>query len=69
MSATFPNLDKIANWLGAICYETDFRPVAIEEFVKAGSKVIDSNSQTVREIGPPQYKKVLGDWSGFFPLI
>ena len=34
MSATFPNLTQVASWLSAELYVTDFRPVAIREYIK-----------------------------------
>ena len=34
MSATFPNLEQVATWLSAELYVTDFRPVAIREYIK-----------------------------------
>ncbi len=36
MSATMPNVDQVARWLGAELYQTDFRPVPLEQFLLVG---------------------------------
>lgn len=45
MSATLPNLDVLALWLGSELYHTDFRPVPLQEMVKVGSVVYDAKSK------------------------
>ena len=50
MSATLPNLDTLANWLGAELYHTDFRPVPLQEMVKIGSELYDANFKKLREV-------------------
>ena len=39
MSATFPNIDELGEWLSANVYSTDKRPIPLDKFVvKGGSK-------------------------------
>ena len=49
MSATLPNLDTLASWLGAELYHTDFRPVPLKEMVKIGSTLYSKDIETIRE--------------------
>ncbi|PFH61783.1 hypothetical protein XA68_16312 [Ophiocordyceps unilateralis] len=39
MSATLPNMNLMADWLGAHCYETRYKPVPIEEHLVYDGKV------------------------------
>ncbi|KAH9571445.1 hypothetical protein CY35_02G094300 [Sphagnum magellanicum] len=50
MSATMPNVSDVATWLQAAFYETDFRPVPLEEFMKIGNKIHKKNMELVRTI-------------------
>jgi DNA polymerase theta len=34
MSATFPNIEQVANWLEAELYVTNFRPTKVTEYIK-----------------------------------
>lgn len=36
MSATMPNADKVAGWLEAALYQTSFRPIPLDLYVKVG---------------------------------
>ena len=50
MSATLPNLDILAQWLGAQLFRTDFRPVPLTEMVKIGPSLYNSQLQKVRDL-------------------
>ena len=50
MSATLPNLDTLSEWLEGELYCTDFRPVPLQEMVKVGSTLYDTNFQKIREL-------------------
>ncbi|PON76487.1 Helicase and polymerase-containing protein TEBICHI [Parasponia andersonii] len=50
MSATMPNVGAVANWLLAALYQTDFRPVPLEEYIKVGNMIYDKKMDVVRTI-------------------
>nr|CAD1822289.1 unnamed protein product [Ananas comosus var. bracteatus] len=50
MSATMPNVAAVADWLQAALYETDFRPVPLEEYIKVGNTIFDKRMNVVRTI-------------------
>ncbi|XP_058001762.1 helicase and polymerase-containing protein TEBICHI isoform X2 [Hevea brasiliensis] len=50
MSATMPNVAAVADWLQAALYQTDFRPVPLEEFIKVGNTIYDKKMDIVRTI-------------------
>ncbi|KAB2049862.1 hypothetical protein ES319_A13G206700v1 [Gossypium barbadense] len=50
MSATMPNVEAVADWLQAALYQTNFRPVPLEEFIKVGNTIYDKNLDLVRTI-------------------
>ncbi|XP_053313057.1 DNA polymerase theta [Spea bombifrons] len=52
MSATLPNLDLLASWLGAELYHTNYRPVPLIEVVKIGKTLYDSSMTALREFEP-----------------
>lgn len=52
MSATLPNIGTLARWLGAALYETDFRPTPLQEMVKIGPTLYDTNFKKLREYDP-----------------
>lgn len=51
MSATLPNVDHVSNWLDAVLYKTDFRPIQLKQWVKAGRSLRDAEDQ-VRLLAP-----------------
>ncbi|KAK4419988.1 Helicase and polymerase-containing protein TEBICHI [Sesamum alatum] len=50
MSATLPNVAAVAGWLQAALYETDFRPVPLEEYIKVGSTIYNKEMEVVRTL-------------------
>lgn len=59
MSATLPNLSLLANWLGAELYQTDFRPVPLQEHLKVGYNIYDNSLSVVRQFTPALNIKVI----------
>ncbi|XP_054633899.1 DNA polymerase theta isoform X2 [Dunckerocampus dactyliophorus] len=52
MSATLPNLSLLADWLGAELYQTDYRPVPLQEHLKVGCNIFDKNLSVVQQFTP-----------------
>uniref|UniRef100_A0A8D0ATP4 DNA polymerase theta n=1 Tax=Sander lucioperca TaxID=283035 RepID=A0A8D0ATP4_SANLU len=52
MSATLPNLSLLASWLGAELYQTDYRPVPLQEHLKVGCNIYDKSLSVVRQFTP-----------------
>ncbi|XP_035992816.1 DNA polymerase theta [Fundulus heteroclitus] len=52
MSATLPNLSLLAGWLGADLYQTDYRPVPLQEHLKVGGNIYDRSLSVVRQFTP-----------------
>ncbi|KAF3446459.1 hypothetical protein FNV43_RR11638 [Rhamnella rubrinervis] len=50
MSATMPNVVAVADWLQAALYETVFRPVPLEEYIKVGNTIYNKEMEIVRTI-------------------
>ena len=50
MSATLPNLPTLAKWLNAVLYQTDFRPVPLQEMVKMGNTLYDYSFNVVETL-------------------
>lgn len=53
MSATLANVELLKRWLEAELYITNFRPVALNEMIKVGSKIYDNNLKVIRSITEP----------------
>ncbi|XP_059490996.1 DNA polymerase theta [Neocloeon triangulifer] len=52
MSATLGNLVELAEWLGAQKYETDFRPVSLEQRILVGESVFSHNFEKIEDYKP-----------------
>eukprot|EP01018_Ginkgo_biloba_P001647 Gb_33083 [translate_table: standard] len=50
MSATMPNVAAVASWLQAALFETEFRPVPLDEYIKVGNAVYSKTMEVVRTI-------------------
>ncbi|KFK29884.1 hypothetical protein AALP_AA7G191500 [Arabis alpina] len=50
MSATMPNVGAVADWLQAALYQTEFRPVPLEEYIKVGNTIFNKKMEVVRTI-------------------
>ncbi|EFC49126.1 predicted protein [Naegleria gruberi] len=61
MSATLPNVDKLASFLNAYLFVTDYRPVPLSEYMVHDSKVFDTNCNLVRNLTPYTVSKKLPD--------
>ncbi|XP_056266313.1 DNA polymerase theta isoform X3 [Pseudoliparis swirei] len=57
MSATLPNLGLLASWLGAELYQTDYRPVPLQEHLKVGCNIYDKSLAVVRRFTPALHVK------------
>ncbi|CAK9816398.1 DNA polymerase theta [Anthophora quadrimaculata] len=52
MSATLPNISLLAKWLDAELYETEFRPVPLNEQCKIGKDIYDNKLRLIRSLIP-----------------
>ncbi|KAK7384898.1 hypothetical protein VNO78_30601 [Psophocarpus tetragonolobus] len=50
MSATMPNVAAVADWLQAALYQTEFRPVPLEEYIKVGNSIYNKSMELSRII-------------------
>ncbi|KAK7293723.1 hypothetical protein RJT34_16596 [Clitoria ternatea] len=50
MSATMPNVAAVADWLQAALYQTEFRPVPLEEYIKVGNSIYNKSMELARTI-------------------
>lgn len=50
MSATLPNLPVLANWLDAVLYKTDFRPIPLFEQCYIDGVVYDNQFKEIRKL-------------------
>ncbi|XP_075244842.1 DNA polymerase theta-like [Convolutriloba macropyga] len=62
MSATLPNLDVIAKWLDASLYNTDFRPVPLQECLKMDNRILTKdNPENTRIIHSLNLKQIVDE--------
>jgi len=50
MSATIPNLNQLAQWLNADIYETVFRPIPLDEYIKVDSILYNKQFVPMRQL-------------------
>ncbi|CAM9293744.1 unnamed protein product, partial [Phaeothamnion confervicola] len=51
LSATLPNMEEVADWMGAILYTSEFRPVPLTERVlRNGTELLDRKEKLVRTL-------------------
>lgn len=50
MSATLPNLPLLGKWLDANLYQTDFRPIPLEQLCKVDENIYNDRNEFVRKI-------------------
>lgn len=50
MSATIPNLTQLGQWLNADIYETIFRPIPLQEYIKIESILYNKQFHPVRQL-------------------
>jgi len=55
MSATLPNLEMLAKWLDASLYQTDFRPVPLNEYLKIGKNVYNARNLSLSHKIEPSF--------------
>lgn len=61
MSATLPNSDLLTQWLEAEFYQTDFRPIELQEMIKIGNKIFDNSMNVFRMISTEEYASLEND--------
>lgn len=49
MSATLGNLDELADWLGATCFTTNFRPVTLEQRILVSGAVCNQMFEKIED--------------------
>ncbi|XP_041447673.1 LOW QUALITY PROTEIN: DNA polymerase theta [Drosophila obscura] len=50
MSATLANVELLRRWLDAELYITNYRPVALQEMIKVGTKIYDQRLEFLRDV-------------------
>lgn len=54
MSATLPNLEMLAKWLDASLYQTNFRPVPLNEYLKIDKNVYNAKNLSLSHTIKPK---------------
>lgn len=54
MSATFPNLEEISQWIDGEVFISNFRPIKIKEYAKIGEKIITQDGTVERNLIVPK---------------
>ena len=50
MSATLPSLNRVADWLDASLYQTDFRPIELSECIKFEDKLFTKSMDLIDKV-------------------
>ncbi|XP_055853276.1 DNA polymerase theta [Episyrphus balteatus] len=58
MSATLANVELLKKWLDAELYITNYRPVALQEMIKIGTKIYNNNLEFIRELDTSEFKSL-----------
>ncbi|XP_017037902.1 DNA polymerase theta isoform X1 [Drosophila kikkawai] len=62
MSATLANVELLQRWLDAELYITDYRPVALQEMIKVGTRIFDNQLKFLRDVSQQaELRKALGN--------
>ncbi|KAH8283889.1 hypothetical protein KR054_004622 [Drosophila jambulina] len=62
MSATLANVELLQRWLDAELYITDYRPVALQEMIKVGTKIFDQQLKFLRDVSQQaELRQALGN--------
>ncbi|XP_036672671.3 DNA polymerase theta [Drosophila suzukii] len=70
MSATLENVDLLKNWLDAELYITNYRPVALQEMIKVGTKIFDNQLKFLRDVSQlKEMRQALGNDSDDVALL
>ncbi|KAH8232595.1 hypothetical protein KR032_010136 [Drosophila birchii] len=62
MSATLANVELLQRWLDAELYITEYRPVALQEMIKVGTKIFDQQLKFLRDVSQQaELRQALGN--------
>jgi len=70
MSATLENVELLKSWLDAELYITNYRPVALQEMIKVGTKIFDNQLKFLRDVSQlKEMRQALGNDSDDVALL